>query len=154
MYVTVLVQPFGVPASELCICLKLADDLLENDDGREDPKRFRLVPKNLNLSGVICGLWQRRISVMAFLKVLLTIVNKSGFIHEFRYVRDLRKSRTAGFIVEEVDLLVDRIRVNTKNPTQHKINTLITRTICFAERISLLSCVPPLRRKTQVLVVT
>ena len=91
---------------------------------------------------------------MAFLNVLLTIVNKSGFIHELRYVRDFRKSSTAGFIVVDMDFLEESNKVITKNPTQHKINTLITRTICFAERMSLFSWVPPLRRKTHDLVVT
>lgn len=133
----------------------MLDDLLNSDDTTKDPMFVCLVPRYFGrLAREKFGLWQWRISVMAFLNVLLTIVNKSGFIHEFRYVKDLRKSSAAGFIFEDMDLLKESIKVNTKKPTQHKINTLITTTICFADRMSLLSCVPPLRRKMHDLVVT
>lgn len=132
----------------------MLDDLLNSDEARKDPILFRLVPRYFGLARDKFGFWQCRISVMAFLNVLLTIVNKSGFIHELRYVKDFRKSSAAGFIFEDIVFLMESIKVNTKNPTQHKINTLITTTICFAERMSLFSCVPPLRRKMHVLVVT
>lgn len=51
---------------------------------------------------------------MVFLNVLLIIVNKSGFIYEFRYVKDFKKFNVVGFIVEDIDCLMESIKVNIK----------------------------------------